>query len=642
MTDWGSHGAGSPHETITPLIAWGKHIPTVGWSFKHSDLSPFTESLTRIDIHQADLCPLIACLLGVPIPAHSIGELPLELIDLEPSLKVGLIRENALHALKQLHIKFEEQKVSHYHFFFREFSKFTQNKISEMLEAAALQATNQDYASAIKTYRQIIKLSLEGLTYYHKYDRFFMGQQPEIWVSVLSACLVIIFLGGLSNAFHQSLLRSFYQLLPLILALILVLTPRYRHGLLQIFHKNLSFSTSAGEGRNNGLSLLFLFVLMEFALWGFIHRILLSFGGILLGLYPYLDPTFIKLQNRTPLRQLWCASCCLLAIFPSLPVIGSFFSPSLVLCSSICVSLAALKLFKAFQKSCKTPSLLTIPNIFLILGSTLSGLLVFLVRTLVDWTVPIPVLIHIACWALLVSSPVVALLSRTSTVCERLIALALAFFIPFNLLNVFYEGFFFLALAITIFMWIWLESGLEFREFFLLKSEPELLKRGSVNRSASKTNSSSLRRPFFYVFFVIYAFFGTGNIASVNTFDPVSVYCFITVLNPPIMSALLIFKIFCPIIMVGAAYALLDNIKSNFTVSFNPQETTVLMIIANFLAVHFFAMLKDEGSWLDIGESISHYVIAMSIGLASVLLSHVGSWLLTPPWSRKPSDFKLS
>lgn len=68
----GSHGASSAHETITPLIAWGKRIATAGSPFKHSDLSPFTESLARIDIHQADLCPLIACLLGVPIPAHSI------------------------------------------------------------------------------------------------------------------------------------------------------------------------------------------------------------------------------------------------------------------------------------------------------------------------------------------------------------------------------------------------------------------------------------------------------------------------------------------------------------------------------------------------------------------------------------------
>lgn len=39
---------------------------------------------------------------------------------------------------------------------------------------------------------------------------------------------------------------------------------------------------------------------------------------------------------------------------------------------------------------------------------------------------------------ILVSSPVVALFGRTSTVCEKLVGLALAFYIPFNLLNILY------------------------------------------------------------------------------------------------------------------------------------------------------------------------------------------------------------
>nr|CDS35287.2 gpi ethanolamine phosphate transferase 1 [Hymenolepis microstoma] len=147
MTDWGSHGAGSAHETITPLIVWGKHIPRPVSPFKFVDLSPTTKSSSRIDIRQADLCPLIACLLGIPIPAHSIGELPLEFLDLDPSLKVGLIRENALHALKQLHIKYEERKASHYHMFFREFSKFSKNTIQSMLEKAALQTANSDISA---------------------------------------------------------------------------------------------------------------------------------------------------------------------------------------------------------------------------------------------------------------------------------------------------------------------------------------------------------------------------------------------------------------------------------------------------------------------------------------------------------------
>ncbi|CDS38345.2 gpi ethanolamine phosphate transferase 1 [Echinococcus multilocularis] len=682
MTDWGSHGAGSAHETITPLIVWGKHIPRPRSANWPSHLLPFTRNLGRHDIHQADLCPLIACLLGIAIPANSVGELPLDLLDVDSSVKVGLIRENALHILKQLHIKYEEQKAGHYHFLFREFSKFTQKQIDNMLESAALQATNHDYVAAIETYRRIIRLSLEGLDYYHKYGRFFMGiciglsyavwslllfvdtfchsdpkprgnehkrTKPDSWVLALSLFISIVILGFLSNAHHQSLLRTFYQILPLILGLILLWTPRYRQGLSHLFCRTHSFK-AVGEkkqsGSKYGLMLALLVILMEFGLWGFVHRSLLAFGAIFLGTWPYLDSTFIKLRNRPKLQRIWCCACCVLAIFPSLPLVGSFTSPTLVLFSNICTSMLAFVLLRICRRSEHVLPWYREPNYLLIFESLVSGLLVFLVRILVSWSVSIPILVHIICWILLIASPLLALFNKNFVVCERLVGLTLAFFIPFSLMNVFYEGLFFLTLATVLFTWIWLESDLEFHEFYSLKLTTESQGKPPNTGGLFHVDLASLRRPLFYVFFVIYSFFGTGNIASINTFDPVSVYCFMTVLNPAAMGALLIFKILCPIVLVGIAYSLIGRVKESLgsATASSPvhgalhPETTFLMIIANFLAVHFFVMLKDEGSWLDIGESISHYVIAMSIGLASVVLSHLGSWMLVPTWVKTHSD----
>ncbi|KAJ6654708.1 hypothetical protein lerEdw1_006669 [Lerista edwardsae] len=45
------------------------------------------------------------------------------------------------------------------------------------------------------------------------------------------------------------------------------------------------------------------------------------------------------------------------------------------------------------------------------------------------------------------------------------------------------------------------------------------------------------------VFFIVTAFFGTGNIASINSFDPASVYCFLTVFSPFTMGSLLLWKV---------------------------------------------------------------------------------------------------
>ncbi len=74
----GSHGAGSLHETVTPLLLWGKNIRTpeeTDVSSVHADYSsvlPYFYKRKSYDIKQADLCPLIASLLGVPIPANSV------------------------------------------------------------------------------------------------------------------------------------------------------------------------------------------------------------------------------------------------------------------------------------------------------------------------------------------------------------------------------------------------------------------------------------------------------------------------------------------------------------------------------------------------------------------------------------------
>lgn len=56
MTDWGSHGSGLPTETETPLIVWGAGMKSSGF---------------RQDIEQASITPLIASLIGIPIPINN-------------------------------------------------------------------------------------------------------------------------------------------------------------------------------------------------------------------------------------------------------------------------------------------------------------------------------------------------------------------------------------------------------------------------------------------------------------------------------------------------------------------------------------------------------------------------------------------
>ena len=56
MTDWGSHGSGSEHETETPFVAWGAGV---------------AGNSEQQDIEQADITPFISTLLGIPIPVNN-------------------------------------------------------------------------------------------------------------------------------------------------------------------------------------------------------------------------------------------------------------------------------------------------------------------------------------------------------------------------------------------------------------------------------------------------------------------------------------------------------------------------------------------------------------------------------------------
>nr|CAD7401679.1 unnamed protein product [Timema cristinae] len=85
MTDWGSHGAGERSETETPLVAWGAGIRGPLLATETDPPSPRSWELAHIrrsDVKQADIAPLMATLLGVPIPANSVGFLPREYLSL--------------------------------------------------------------------------------------------------------------------------------------------------------------------------------------------------------------------------------------------------------------------------------------------------------------------------------------------------------------------------------------------------------------------------------------------------------------------------------------------------------------------------------------------------------------------------------
>jgi phosphatidylinositol glycan class N len=123
--------------------------------------------------------------------------------------------------------------------------------------------------------------------------------------------------------------------------------------------------------------------------------------------------------------------------------------------------------------------------------------------------------------------------------------------------------------------------------------------------------------------FILLAFFGTGNFASVNSFDPSIVYCFLTIFNPFLMGFVILFKYILPILIVNCATAYviknLDMIR---------YFRLYMLILCDLLALELFFVIKTEGSWLQIGESISRYVILMTMIVIVTIFHFLASLLL--------------
>jgi Phosphatidylinositolglycan class N (PIG-N) len=89
------------------------------------------------------------------------------------------------------------------------------------------------------------------------------------------------------------------------------------------------------------------------------------------------------------------------------------------------------------------------------------------------------------------------------------------------------------------------------------------------------------------------------NVASISSFYLEPVYRLIPVFDPFSMTSLLMFKIMIPFLIVSAVFASLTSQLrlSPFALFF------VAVTMSDVLAINFFFLVTDKGSWLEIGRT---------------------------------------
>uniref|UniRef100_A0A7N6BJS1 GPI ethanolamine phosphate transferase 1 n=1 Tax=Anabas testudineus TaxID=64144 RepID=A0A7N6BJS1_ANATE len=506
MTNWGSHGAGHPSETLTPLVVWGAGV---NHAQRVTEPQPYTdgylqdwklEHIRRNDVSQADIAPLMASLIGVPIPVNSVGLLPLSYLNNTDRFKAESMYTNAFQVLEQFKVKMTQKKESTLSFLFTPF-------------------------------------------------QFFLGCSVVLGFVGWTSYVVLVILKT-----HTSLNRHPRDLnVPLCMCVAVVITV-----FLLIQRSPITY---------------YIYCLLPVPVWysvlkDFFHRAVLTVGLAVLSLWPFLSGLYGKTKVTASSDR---GSCC-------------HNTPGKMLHVAVCAYVPSLTHSSLQQKQ---------------------GL---------------PLLNQIISWTTLASSMLVPLLSSTRLF-HRLLSIFLSLTATYLLLSTGSEALFPPVLSWLMFVWINIEQ-----EAVLFQTASGRQELSAIDFSANiditkmrQMKLDDIRRSYFFVLCLLVS---TSPASSpfLPSFDPASVYCFLTVFNPFIMGGLMMWKVNFPSTIFFSLFPITELFAC---VSRKGNLFLIVLVISDLMALHFFFLVQDHGSWLDIGTSISHYVIVMSMTIFLMLLSVV-------------------
>ncbi|KAH9503488.1 hypothetical protein Btru_068038, partial [Bulinus truncatus] len=373
MTDWGSHGAGLPEETMTPFVTWGAGIrDPVVTSSCGVNTDKFCsdwdlQTVKRSDIEQADIAPLMSFLIGVPYPVNSVGILPIDYLNISDSDKAIALLANAEQILSQFQVKMEQVKKRTISATFRPFPELAETEKLHSIKHIRQLIRNGQFHEAVAETQRLISVALQGLRYYQTYDRFFLGASIVLgflgWMSYTFILLVSehtnVGLTRTASLQRNNMTAYIFVSIGIIIAVLLYVQSLpfmcYIYCLLPVllwykFFEGWSLLAHAVHTTVDNhyiwditTSLIFCAAGLEIVILSFYYRKLLSVGLLALSTWPVV--TFYwdgKLPGRLLSSVGWTLSSLLVAIFPLLPIVSKDTQYHLVLASGLFTVLISL------------------------------------------------------------------------------------------------------------------------------------------------------------------------------------------------------------------------------------------------------------------------------------------------------------
>ena len=233
-----------------------------------------------------------------------------------------------------------------------------------------------------------------------------------------------------------------------------------------------------------------------------------------------------------------------------------------------------------------------------------AGLVVWIVDGLQSAKASIPAGLHAAAWLVAAAAAPLPFISPPRTL-PRFTSVYLAAATVYALFSVSYESLFYAALGAASLAWLVLERCAQ-RLGVLgeLSDAPAPIVQFKTDVELRGVREGDARHAAVFLVLINAAFFSTGNIASVASFEISSVYRFTTSSTVPHGRAVDA-KVLIPMITVAVAFLALHQLQrvSSF------QVYLIFIALSDLMAARFFFQGTTEGRWQDIGMSISRYAL---------------------------------
>ncbi|CUS24684.1 LAQU0S18e01926g1_1 [Lachancea quebecensis] len=634
MSAFGSHGDGHPNNTRTPLIAWGaglnkpvlNKVPTYDNYTEGWDLA----NIQRNDVKQADIASLMSYLIGANYPANSVGELPLSYINGTEENKLNALYSNAKTILEQYLVKEQEIKLSQFQY--KPYHKFVEKPPSQYLDEIEqlidrISAGDESLESpAMKLTEELMSVTLEGLHYLTTYNWQFTRTIVTFgfvgWITYSFIIFLRLFILTKEYQLKTTIANiTIFGVLSLVLNYVLyyqrspfnfymyLMFPLFFWS--QIFKSKIILSDGLGdffEGialpKKLGI-LVAVLAIYESIVYGFFSRWIFTVSFIVLGFYPLACG--IK-DIRT--NFLWLATSVFISVFTLFDAVKVESLNQINVASALIVTSACWGIYHLRRDiKAHTLKVLVAQVILIVAMVAITNKSVVSLQNREG----LPRDSQAGGWIIfflsLVVMPVFHYLEPSNDYRVRMLIIYLTFAPAFIILTISFESFFYFLFTAYIIQLIEIESR---------------IKDSSAKNGSSHNWLQLLRVSVIGFFLMQVAFFSTGNIASISSFSLDSVYRLMPIFDPFPMGALLVLKLIMPYITLSSGLGIL-NLKLRFK---DYSISSLIICTSDILSLQFFYLLRTEGSWLDIGVSISNYCLAILSSLIMLLLEFISHVLL--------------